>query len=170
MTSDYPPMKRDMNGRFAKGGSGRPFGARAKVSRRVAYAILADFEANRDEVLPRMREWFLPTYAALIGRLMPRDAGDVVDDEVEPVGTAQMIAAARVALARIAAGEGTLADLESALAGEPPVVTEDERLLIAARAELARIQASPRASADPEGALAGGPTTGEGTDTMGDYR
>jgi hypothetical protein len=84
----------------------------------MAQAILADFEANKDEVLPRLRRWFMPQYIALIGRLMPR--GGDADAADAPLGDAEagrLIEAARVALARIDAGEGTLADLEAALAG-----------------------------------------------------
>jgi len=70
MEHEPPRLVRDWHGRFATGGTGRPAGARNKVSRRVAQAILADFEANQHEVLPRLRQWFLPQYVSLIARLV----------------------------------------------------------------------------------------------------
>jgi hypothetical protein len=119
MTDPIPSLPRDSNGRFAPGGPGRPFGARSRYSRRMAQAILADFEANKDELLPRLRRWFLPQYVSLIGRLMPRGGdGDGPAELPSDAEAARLIAAARVALARIDAGQGTLADLEAALVGE----------------------------------------------------
>ena len=120
MDDGMAPVRRDENGRFAPGGTGRPHGTRNRVSRRVANAILADFEANRDEVLPRLRRWFLPQYVSLIGRLLPRDT-EADAAAMDAAQTARLIEAARLAFARIDAGEGTLADLEAALAGEAPV-------------------------------------------------
>ena len=66
-------LGRDARGRFAPGNPGRPFGTRNRVSARVARAILADFEANQDDTLLRLRRWFLPQYVAMISRLLPRD-------------------------------------------------------------------------------------------------
>ena len=123
METEAPPLKRDAMGRFAPGGSGRPFGARNKVSRRLAHAILADFEANKDEVLPRLRRWFLPQYVSLIGRLMQRGGEAEAPENAAAVSAeeaAALLEAARLAFARIEAGEGTLADLVAALAGEAP--------------------------------------------------
>ena len=112
---------RDASGRFAPGGSGRPFGSRNKVSKRVALGLLADFEAHQDEVLARLRHWFLPQYVAMIARLLPRqtEAGGAELEALAPAEEARLIEAARVAFARIERGEGTLADLERALMGDP---------------------------------------------------
>ena len=44
------PSERDANGRFARGNPGRPFGSRNRVSKRVARAILRDFEDEEDEI------------------------------------------------------------------------------------------------------------------------
>jgi len=119
MNPGKPGLLRDANGRFAPGGSGRPHGARGKVSRRVARTILADFEAHQHEVLPRLRQWFLPQYVALLARLMPKpgEADGGLGEGLDGAKTVRLIEAARAAFARIDAGEGTLADLEAALAG-----------------------------------------------------
>ena len=115
-----PPPGRDANGRFVRGNAGRPVGSRNRVSKRVARAILRDFEAHQDELLPRLRRWFLPQYLTLVGRLLPRpEAADGAElDAVDEADAARLIAEARAALARIDAGEGSLADLEAALLGE----------------------------------------------------
>ena len=68
--SDMPG--RDAQGRFAAGNKGRPFGSRNRVSKRVARAILADFEAHQDEILPKLRRWWTPQYVSLVARLLPR--------------------------------------------------------------------------------------------------
>ena len=117
MSDETLPIPRDANGRFLPGAPGRPHGARGKASRAVAQAILADFAANQDEVLPRLRRWFLPQYVALIGRLMPRGGDEDFVAGLEGVDAERLMAAAKVALARIEAGEGTLAELEAALGG-----------------------------------------------------
>ena len=69
---DAPPVARDAHGRFAAGNPGRPFGTRNRVSKRVARAILRDFETNQDDLLPRLRRWFLPQYVQIVSRLLPR--------------------------------------------------------------------------------------------------
>jgi hypothetical protein len=113
---------RDAGGRFARGNPGRPFGSRNRASKRVARAILRDFERNQDELLPRMRRWFLPQYVSLVAKLMPRVAedGGIEVDELSEVEVAQMIADLKGALARVEAGAGSLAELEAALLGEGP--------------------------------------------------
>jgi hypothetical protein len=119
--SDEPPVVRDGRGRFVAGNPGRPFGSRNRVSKRVARAILRDFEAEQHELLPRLRKWFLPQYVSLVARLLPRvnESGDGVDLDAEAeVETASMVAALRAALDRVEAGEASLADLESAMLGE----------------------------------------------------
>src|SRR5579885_2603178 len=117
---DSPPMPRQANGRFAPGNPGRPFGTQNRMSKRVARALLRDFEANQHELLPRLRRWFIPQYIQIVARLLPKPehlGGEEIEglDEVE---TAALIAAARAAMARIDAGHGSLADLEAALLGE----------------------------------------------------
>jgi hypothetical protein len=120
MTTTGTPAGRDANGRFARGNAGRPLGSRNRVSKRVARAILRDFESNQAELLPRLRRWFLPQYLTLVGRLLPRAAeeGGPELDALDEVETAKLIAEARAALARIDAGEGSLAELEAAILGE----------------------------------------------------
>jgi hypothetical protein len=80
---NHPPVVRDAGGRFAAGTCGRLFGSRNRLSKRVARALLRDFEANQAELLPRLRQWFLPEYLRLIGRLLPRQqeaGGPELDD------------------------------------------------------------------------------------------
>jgi hypothetical protein len=46
----------------------------------VARTILKDFEAHQDEMLPRLRRWFVPQYLQLIGRLLPKNGSEGPDD------------------------------------------------------------------------------------------
>jgi hypothetical protein len=104
---------RDAMGRFARGNPGRPVGTRNLVSARVARAILADFEANQDELLPRLRRWFLPQYVALVARLLPRggegEGGEAEAlaalDTLSPAELAALLADAAAAVRREAAGD-----------------------------------------------------------------
>jgi hypothetical protein len=112
---------RDAHGRFAAGNKGRPFGARNRVSKRVARAILADFEANQDEVLPKLRRWYVAQYVSLVARLLPRvneDGAGAELDELDAAETGAIAAALRAALERLEAGAGSVAELEAALLGE----------------------------------------------------
>jgi hypothetical protein len=118
---EAPRAVRRANGQFAPGNPGRPFGSRNRVSKRVARAVLRDFETNQAELMPRMRRWFLPQYLALVARLLPRvseSGGADLDAAPEEPELAQVLAAVRAALDRAEAGEGSLAELESALLGE----------------------------------------------------
>jgi hypothetical protein len=118
--SRLPAVARDASGRFAPGGAGRPVGSRNRVSARVAQAILADFEAHQDELLPRLRRWFLPQYIQLIARLLPRqlEVGPLAPEALEAGEMARLIEDARSALARLEAGDGSLAELEAAVMGQ----------------------------------------------------
>ena len=110
---------RTPDGRFAEGNPGRPLGSRNRVSKRVAMGILGHFEANQDDVLARLKRWWLPEYVRLVARLLPRTVESKGPD-LETLGDADvaaLVADARAALARIEAGEGTLAELEAALIG-----------------------------------------------------
>lgn len=116
------PPGRDSHGRFAAGNKGRPFGSRNRVSKRVARAILADFEAHQDEVLPKLRRWYVQQYVSLVSRLLPRvseDGAGVELDELDAAETQGIAAALRAALERLEAGVGSVDELESALLGEP---------------------------------------------------
>ena len=117
-TSDAP---RDGRGRFMPGNPGRPFGSRNRISKRIARSILRDFEASQDEVLARLKRWYMPQYVSLLARLLPRateDGGGAELDELDSAETARVIADARAMLDRIDTGEATLAELEAALLGE----------------------------------------------------
>lgn len=121
-TDETPaPRGRLANGRFGAGNPGRPVGAPNKVSRRVALAVLSDFEANQAETFKILRRWHLRTYVQLVGRLLPRRAEmeTLALDDYGEEELAGVIQAARAALDRIEAGRGTMSDLEAALLGAP---------------------------------------------------
>ena len=109
--SDYPAIPRDANGRFMPGCPGRRFGAVGKASARAARAILADFEDHQDDLLPRLRDWFVPQYVALVSRLLPRPEGDAMSAAApsDPAALAAEIAALRAALAAAEAEAAALA-------------------------------------------------------------
>jgi hypothetical protein len=73
-------------------------------------------------VLTKLRRWFLPQYIALVARLTPRvtETGGADLDALDEAEAARLIADAKAALARIEAGEGSLAELEAALLGGEP--------------------------------------------------
>ena len=112
---------RDAHGRFAPGNPGRAFGSRNRISKRVARAILRDFEATQDEVLATLKRWYVPQYVSLLARLLPRAEEGADGPELDELGaaeTARLVGAARRMLDRIDAGDATLAELEAALLGE----------------------------------------------------
>ncbi|HZZ88158.1 MAG TPA: hypothetical protein VFE13_07460 [Caulobacteraceae bacterium] len=111
------PSGRDAHGRFAAGNTGRPRGARNLISARAARTVLRDFEAHQEDLLVRMRRWFLPQYMQMVGRLMPR-AGEegVALEALREAEAAAMLGDLRLLIARIEAGEATLTDLETAFA------------------------------------------------------
>jgi hypothetical protein len=117
--SDAPKIVRDANGRFTPGSGGRPFGTRNRVSKRVARAILRDFEDCQEDLLPRLRKWFLPQYISLVARLLPRpteDGGLELEGLLE-TELASLIVEAKAALDRLEAG-GPAEAPETALPGK----------------------------------------------------
>ena len=116
--SDRPPV-RDKQGRFLPGNPGRPFGSRNRMSKRVARAILRDFEAGLDEMLPRMRRWFLPTYIGMVTRLLPKvnEVGGVDLDASGEIELASVLSDVRAVLEAAERGEATFEDLEAAMLG-----------------------------------------------------
>ena len=58
--SGHPVTPRDPGGRFSAGNPGRRVGSRNRVSKRVALAILDDFEANQGDLLARTRRCWEP--------------------------------------------------------------------------------------------------------------
>jgi hypothetical protein len=117
--SDFPPPVRDRSGRFAAGNPGRPFGSRNRMSKRLARAILKDFEAGLDEMLPRMRQWFLPLYIGMVTRLLPKvsEAGGFDLDDGNDIELNCIMAEVRRTLDAVDRGEATLEDLENAMLG-----------------------------------------------------
>ena len=117
--NDIAPW-REASGRFGSGNPGRPFGSRNRLSKRVARAILRDFESHQDELLERLRRWFVPQYVQLVSRLLPKqmEVGGVELDSLDEADVLRLIGDARAALDAIEAGGGSLADLEAALLGE----------------------------------------------------
>jgi hypothetical protein len=104
-----PTIPRDRNGRFLPGGPGRPPGALNRASTRVSLAILADFEANQADLLPRLRHWFAPQYVALVGRLLARPAagaGGACGDDATGDGAADDPTLAAIRAAASAGGAG----------------------------------------------------------------
>ena len=120
--SDVPPAARDRNGRFLAGNPGRPFGSRNRMSKRLARAILKDCEGELDELLPRMRRFFLPQYIGLVARLLPKvnESGGVDLDGSDEVELASVLSDVRAALDMADRGEATLEDLEAAMLGHGP--------------------------------------------------
>ena len=119
--SEFPPMARDASGRFAVGGSGRPVGARGRVSARVAQAILDHFEANQVTTLDRSARWYLPQYLQIISKLISREtpaAGGPNLRALERAEALARIAAMREAADRYEAGVGGMEDVEAAMAGD----------------------------------------------------
>ena len=117
--SDDPPV-RDRQGRFAAGNPGRVLGSRNRMSKRAARRVLRDFEASFDDVVPRMKRWFLPQYMSLIARLLPRvnETGGADLDANDEIEMARIIGDVRAALDRIECGKATFEDLENAFLGE----------------------------------------------------
>jgi hypothetical protein len=117
--SGFPPAARDAGGRFVAGNPGRKLGSRNRVSKRVARAILEDFETNQGELLVRTRRWFLPEYLQLIRGLLPRQSedGGLELETLERDEALAVVAAVRAAADRDEAGVGSIEDLEAALLG-----------------------------------------------------
>ena len=117
--SDVPPPARDRNGRFLAGNPGRPFGSRNRMSKRLARAILRDCEGELDELLPRMRRFFLPQYIGLVARLLPKvnEMGGVDLDGSDEIELATVLSDVRTALDKAERGEASLEDLEAAMLG-----------------------------------------------------
>ncbi len=109
------------NGRFGPGHAGRPLGSRNRMSKRVALALLNHFAEHETEILDKINVHYFGDYLRLIGRLLPRPAADGAPDlEAMPAEDVErVLGAVRAALDRIEAGEGSLADIEAALAGAP---------------------------------------------------
>jgi hypothetical protein len=66
---------RNANGRFGQGnpgGPGRPRGSGNRVGRRIREAILADFEANQEDILERVRTQDRFEYFKLIVSMLPQ--------------------------------------------------------------------------------------------------
>jgi hypothetical protein len=109
-----PAIPRDGRGRFLPGGPGRPPGALNKASTRVSQAILADFEANKAVLLPRLRQWFVPQYVSLVGRLLARpeagaggaDGADACGDDAAGDQAADELTLAAIRAAASAGGAG----------------------------------------------------------------
>jgi hypothetical protein len=121
-----PSPTRHANGRFGAGNSGRPRGARNRVSQRVALAILEDFEAHQKEVIPRLREFNIGLYLRLVSRLLPSSLEvGFADYGLSDDDLADKIEDLRLALDFVERGDGTLLDLEAVLVGEAEMVAQE---------------------------------------------
>ena len=116
---------REPSGRFAKGNPGRPLGSRNRVSRRIVTGILQDFESRQDAILSHLRGYKLDTDLDLVWKLLPKSAIEVsTRDPIDytPEEAALVIARVRRALDRAETGEGSLAEVEQLLLGEPEAI------------------------------------------------
>ncbi len=105
----WPPIPRDANGRFLPGAPGRRPGSRNLLSAQVTRDLLKDFQADRDELLPRFKRWFLPQYMQMITRLAARGGDGEARDPAELVAALKQALAeaeAAAAQARSAAEAG----------------------------------------------------------------
>ena len=118
---------RDANGRFAAGNPGRRPGSRNRMSQEIALGLLRHYAQHEREILTRLKRNHFKDYMRLIGRMLPPEPEE---DAPEPEAlsaeeVAEVIGAARAALDRLEAGEGSLAEVQAALMGmgggaEPP--------------------------------------------------
>jgi hypothetical protein len=121
-----PSPTRHANGRFGAGNPGRPRGARNRVSQRVALAILEDFEAHQEQVIPRLREFNIGLYLRLVSRLLPSSLEvGFADYGLSDDDLADKIEDLRLALDFVERGDGTLLDLEAVLVGEAEMVAQE---------------------------------------------
>jgi hypothetical protein len=128
MTTETPTYPRSANGRFAPGHPGRRFGSRNRLSGRIARAILKDFETSQDDMLAKLKRWYVPQYVALLARLLPKageEAGGPVLDQLDDGARAGVVAAIRAMLDRIDAGEANLTELEAVLLDGDTIVYGD---------------------------------------------
>ena len=105
-TNGHPPIPRDANGRFLPGSPGRRPGSRNLISAQVARDLLKDFQADRDELLPRFKRWFLPQYMQMITRLVARSGEGEAADATEEIAALKEALALAEATAQAAAEAG----------------------------------------------------------------
>ena len=107
------------NGRFGPGHKGRPLGSRNRMSKRVALGLLSHFAEHEAEIIEKLNRFYFNDYVRLISRLLPKAPADDKPDleAMPPQDVERVLGAVRAALGRIEAGEGSLADIEAALAG-----------------------------------------------------
>jgi hypothetical protein len=74
---------RHANGRFGPGNSGRPRGARSRMSSKVALGLLQHYAEHEAEILKRLNQFHFSDYMRLIGRMLPQGPGEDDDDEPE---------------------------------------------------------------------------------------
>ncbi|HWE47828.1 MAG TPA: hypothetical protein VG407_17545 [Caulobacteraceae bacterium] len=111
---------RHADGRFGAGNPGKPPGSRNKISRRLAVAILEDFEDHQEEIFERLRHSWLPVYTRLVSGLLPKSVEMTLPDlsactEAEAKGK---VLAVREVLHLIDCGQATLEHLGEVLMGE----------------------------------------------------
>jgi hypothetical protein len=82
------------------------------MSGRIALGLLQHFAEHEAEILDRLRRHFFADYMRLIGRMLPRRTSR----RCRPRKW-RMTRAVRRALNRVETGQGTLTDVEAALAG-----------------------------------------------------
>jgi hypothetical protein len=111
----------DANGRFAAGNPGRRKGSRNRMTNQLALGLLDDMLVYEEDNIAKMRRWYFPQYVQLMSRFIPRETARPRPDfaDYSPTETAQVLAAARVALEAAERGEAGLDQLLSALEQDP---------------------------------------------------
>jgi hypothetical protein len=100
------------------------------MSKRVALSLLNNYADNETAILDKLNHAHFADYMRLLGRLLPRaPENDALDLETAPAWETQLVLdAVRAAVGRVEAGDGTLADIEAALLGQPaPFLDPGER-------------------------------------------
>ena len=110
-----PLVERTANGRFAPGNSGRPRGARNRVSQGLAQAVLADFQTHKDEILSRLRRDELVAYVKFVSRLLPICSDE--PEEPDPEAFSEATMRSRLAAALVDYNGGRSRGLDSTLDG-----------------------------------------------------
>jgi hypothetical protein len=87
------------------------------MSRQIALGLLRHYSEHEAEILARLSRNHFAHYIRLIGQMLPSDPEDGGLEALPPRDAAQVTRAVRAALERVEAGEGSLAEVEAALAG-----------------------------------------------------
>ena len=124
--SDKAPA-RHANGQFGPGNPGRARGARGRMTQRIALSLLRHYEENQAQILSTFTSHRnMPAFMRMFDRMMSREMCDEGPDlaALPAEEAVRVTGAVRIALERVEAGKGSLADIEAALDG---VVRREDR-------------------------------------------